>query len=133
MNRFRELHLLRRKILFAVLAKLSRKNEHAVERRAQLVRHVREKLRLVFRSQRQLLGLLFHLPARFFNFAVLGFDFRLLPRQQPRFFLYLFVCVSLKIWKVESSITAFTSPSKSTGKTTMLLGVASPSPDFICT
>ena len=38
---------------------------------------------------------------------------------------------SLKRWKEASSITALTFPSKSTGSTMMLAGVASPSPELI--
>ena len=41
--------------------------------------------------------------------------------------------MSLKRSKDASSITAFTSPSNSTGNTTMLSGGASPSPELIST
>lgn len=41
--------------------------------------------------------------------------------------------VSLKSPKVASSITAFTSPSNRAGRTMMLAGAASPSPEEICT
>ena len=37
--------------------------------------------------------------------------------------------ISLKWWNEASSMTALTSPSKMTGSTTMLIGVASPSPE----
>ena len=52
---------------FRVLRQQLRQDQQAVERRAQLVRHVREELRLVLRGQRELLGLLFErqsAPAR---------------------------------------------------------------------
>src|SRR5688572_3868352 len=205
MDRFRKLHLLVGKVLIIVFCQLPRKNQHAIERRAQLVGHIGQKLRFVFRSKRQLLSLFFHFPARFLNFSVLGFHFRFLPGQQLSFLLQFFVVccnsscwlfnsssdsrsdsaccsscslvffssscwlcssaasdcdccskssvrvlaaivfntipilsvnwsrkvrwVSLNVLKVESSITAFTSPSKSTGRTTILLGGASPRPE----
>src|ERR1051326_5744161 len=49
------------------------------------------KLGLVFRSERQLLGLFFHLPTSFFDLAVFRFDFRFLPGQQGRLFLQFLV------------------------------------------
>ncbi len=91
MNRLGKLDLFVGKIVFTVLGQLARKNQHAVERGAQFVRHVGDKFRFVPGGQSQLLGLLFHLPARFFYLAVLGFDFCLLPRQERRLVLQLFV------------------------------------------
>ena len=39
--------------------------------------------------------------------------------------------MALKAWNEASSMTAFTSPSKSTGSTMMFSGVASPRPELI--
>src|SRR6266699_1477489 len=91
MDCFRKLDLFLVEVGIVVFRKLVRENQHAVERRAQLVRHVGQKFRFVFRSQRQLLGLFFHFPASFFHFAVLGFYFGLLPRQQRGLLLQLLV------------------------------------------
>ena len=46
------------RLLLVILRQLLREDEHAVERRAQLVRHVGQELRLVLRRQCQLFGLL---------------------------------------------------------------------------
>ena len=57
-NGARELDLLEREIAVGVVRELLTQDQDAVERRAQLVRHVGEELRLVFRRQREL-GCLF--------------------------------------------------------------------------
>src|SRR5258708_6895395 len=53
-----KLDLLRTQVVIVVLGQLLRQDEHAVQRRPQLVRHVGQELRFVFRGQRQLFGLL---------------------------------------------------------------------------
>ena len=67
----RELDLLVGEVAVGVLAQLLAEDEDRVERRAQLVGHVGEELRLVFRSQRQLRRLLFEGAARVLDFLVL--------------------------------------------------------------
>ena len=57
-DRLRELHLLGGEVPVAVLRQHLREDEQAVERRPQLVRHVREELGLVLGDELQLLGLL---------------------------------------------------------------------------
>ena len=72
-------------------ASMLRQDQQAVERRAQLVRHVGQELRLVLRGQRQLLGLFFQRLAGLLDFAVLALDFRVLLGQQLGLFLQLLV------------------------------------------
>ena len=48
MNCLGKLHLLRIEIVLSVFGELPREDQHAVQRRAQLVRHIREKLGLIF-------------------------------------------------------------------------------------
>ena len=69
---------LRREVALRVVAELLAEDQNAVERRAQLVRHVREELGLVLRGQGQLGGLLFQRAPRLLDFLVLAFDFGVL-------------------------------------------------------
>src|SRR5579862_1775128 len=67
-----ELDLLPGQIAFRVVGKLLAENQDRVERRAQLMRHVGEELRLVLGCQRKLGGLLFECPASLLDFLVLA-------------------------------------------------------------
>ena len=67
-----EVDLLERQIAFRVVAELLAQNQDAVERRAQLVRHVGEEFRLVLRRQRELGGLLFQRAAGLLDFLILA-------------------------------------------------------------
>jgi PAS domain S-box-containing protein len=62
-----------------------------IERRAQLMRHVRQELGLVLRRESELRGLFFQFLLGQLDFAILPFDFLVLPRQQARFRFKLFV------------------------------------------
>ncbi len=73
-----ELDLLRREIAVRVVGELLAEHQNAVERRAQLVRHVGQELGLVLRSERQLLGLLFQRAAGLLDFLVLALHFDVL-------------------------------------------------------
>ena len=66
-------------------------DENGVQGRAQLVRHVRQKFRLVLRRQRELLGLLFERIARLLHLGILALDFGILLGQQPRLGAEFFV------------------------------------------
>ena len=70
-DRLRELHLLRREVPVLVLGQHLRQDEQAVERRAQLVRHVREELGLVLGDELELLRLLLEAAARELDLVVL--------------------------------------------------------------
>ena len=72
-NRLGELDLLGRQIAVGVLAHLLAEDEDAVERRAQLVRHVGQELGLVLGSQSQLRGLFLQGVAGLLDFLVLPF------------------------------------------------------------
>ena len=65
-----------------------------VQRRSQLVRHVRQELRLVLRSERQLFGLLFQRAAGLLDFLVLAFHFDVLFGELLRFLRQLLVRLS---------------------------------------
>src|SRR6185312_4959436 len=69
-----EFDLLRRQIPLGVLDELLAEDEDAVERRAQLVRHVREELGFVLRCQRELRRLLLDGAARLLDFLILALD-----------------------------------------------------------
>ena len=90
-DRPRELDLFRRQVAVGIRRELLRENEQAVERRAQLVRHVREELDLVTRGERELLRLAFQRLARLLDFAVLALDLLVLLEELPGFFLQLLV------------------------------------------
>ena len=68
------LHLRRGQVLLGVALELAGEDQQAVERRAQLVRHVREELRLVLRRDRQLLGLLLDQALGQLDLLVLALD-----------------------------------------------------------
>ncbi|ABS26438.1 hypothetical protein Anae109_2236 [Anaeromyxobacter sp. Fw109-5] len=70
-HRARELDLLRGQVPLPVLGEHLRQDEQAVERRAELVRHVREELRLVLGDELELLRLLLQAAARELDLAVL--------------------------------------------------------------
>ena len=91
MNRLRELDLLRHQVAGRVLAQLVGQDQQAVERRAQLVRHVREELGLVLGGERELFGLFLERLARLLHFHVLALDLLVLVRKQPGLFLELLV------------------------------------------
>ena len=74
-----------------LLRQLVGQDQQAVERRAQLVRHVGQELGLVLRGERELLGLFFQRLAGLLDFLVLALDFLVLVRQQPRLLLELLV------------------------------------------
>src|SRR4029079_2633918 len=90
-DRLRELHLLRREIALGVAGELVGQDQQAVERRAQLVRHVREELGLVLRGERQLLGLFLQRLPRLLDFLVLALDLLVLVGQQAGLVLELLV------------------------------------------
>ena len=71
-------------IAVGVLGQLLAQDQDAVERRAQLVRHVGQELRLVARGQRQLRRLLLQRAPRQLDFLVLALDLGVLLGQQPR-------------------------------------------------
>ena len=73
-----------RQVALRVLGELLAEDQDAVERRAQLVRHVREELGLVARGERQLRGLLFQRPARLLDFLVLALHLGVLLGEQLR-------------------------------------------------
>ena len=61
-------------IALRVVGQLLAEDEDRVERRAQLVRHVGQELRFVFRGQRQLGRLFLERAARLLDFLVLALD-----------------------------------------------------------
>ena len=67
----RELHLLAGQVAVRIFGQLLAQDENAVERRAQLVRHVGQELGFVLRGERELGGLLLHRAARLLDFLVL--------------------------------------------------------------
>ena len=69
-NCAREFDLFRHQVAVGVFGQLLAEDQDAVQRRPQLVRHVRQKLGLVFRGQRKLAGLLFERAARLLDFHV---------------------------------------------------------------
>jgi hypothetical protein len=71
-------NLLRRQIVVRIFAELLAKNENTIQRRAQLVRHVRQEFRLVLGSEREFFCLLFQSTAGLLDFLVLAFDFDVL-------------------------------------------------------
>ena len=78
-------------VAVGVLAQLVGQDQQAVERRAQLVRHVRQELGLVLGGQRELLGLFLERLARLLDFLVLALDLLVLVGEQPRLLLQLLV------------------------------------------
>ena len=67
-----EFDLLGRQIAVRIFGELLAEDQDAVERRAQLVRHVGEEFRLVFRGQRKLGRLFLERAPRLFDFLVLS-------------------------------------------------------------
>ena len=90
-NRARELDLAGRQIAVRVVRQLLAENQDAVERRAQLMRHVRQKLGLVLRGQRKLGRLFLERAPRLLDFLVLAFDLRVLLGQLLRLLLELLI------------------------------------------
>ena len=90
-NRARELDLLGRQVAVGVVAELLAEHENAVERRAQLVRHVGEEFGFVLRGERQFLGFFFDRAACLLDFLVLAFHFDVLFGELLRFLRELFV------------------------------------------
>src|SRR5579872_4756058 len=90
-NRAGEFDLPRREIAVGVVGELLAENEDAVQRRAQLVRHVREEFRFVLRSECKLRRFLFDGAAGLFDFLILTFDFDVLFGKLLRFLRELFV------------------------------------------
>ena len=91
MDRLGELGLLGGQVAVGVLRELVGKDQQAVERRAQLVRHVGQELGLVLGRERELLGLFFERLPGLLDFLVLAFDFLVLMGEQPGLFLQLLV------------------------------------------
>ena len=91
MDGARELDLLLAQVPVGVLAELLAQNQDAVERRAQLVRHVGQELRLVLGGQRQLRRLLFQGAAGLLDFLVLGLHLDVALGQLLRLLLELLV------------------------------------------
>ena len=90
-NRARELDLLGRQVAVGVVAELLAQHENAVERRAQLVRHVGQEFGFVLRGERQFLGLFFQRAAGLLDFLVLAFHFDVLFGELLRLLRQLFV------------------------------------------
>ncbi len=86
-----EFDLLTRQVAVRVLGKLLAQDQDAVERRAQLMRHVGQELGLVFRRERKLARLFFQGATCLFDFLVLALDFDVAFRQLLRLLLELIV------------------------------------------
>ena len=82
---------LRRQVALGVLRELVGEDQQAVERRPQLVRHVREELGLVLRGQGELLRLLLERLPGLLDFGVLPLDLDVLVGQQAGLLLELLV------------------------------------------
>ena len=80
-----------REVAVRILGQLLAEDQDAVERRAQLVRHVGEEFRLVLRGQRQLGGLFLQRAAGLLDFLVLALDFDIALGELLRLLLKLFV------------------------------------------
>ena len=74
-DRARKLDLLVRQIVVGIVAELLAKDQDAVQRRSEFVRHVREELGFVAGRQRQLGGFFFHRATGLIDFFVLALDF----------------------------------------------------------
>ena len=74
-----------------IVGQLLAENKDAVQRRAQLVRHVGEEFRLVLRRERQLRRLFFERAAGLLDFLVLAFDFDVALGELLRLLLELLV------------------------------------------
>ena len=80
-----------REIAVGVVGELLAQHKNAVERRAQLVRHVGQEFGFVLRGEREFLGLFFDCAAGLFDFLVLAFDFDVLLGKLLGFLRELFV------------------------------------------
>ena len=78
MNGAGEFDLLGRQISVGIVGELLAQDQDAIERRAQLVRHVGKELGLILGGKGEFLGFLFDGPARLVNFLVLALDFDVL-------------------------------------------------------
>ena len=70
-------------VVVGVVFELLGEDQEAVERRAQLVRHVRDELRLVLRRDRELAGLLLDQALRLLDLLVLLLGLDVLLGEQP--------------------------------------------------
>ena len=76
---------------FGIVGELLAEDQDRVERRAQLVRHVGQELRLVLRGQRQLGRLFLERAARLLDFLILALDLDVLLGELLRLLLELLV------------------------------------------
>ena len=90
-DRLGELDLLLVEVAGRVLGQHPRQDQEAVERRPQLVAHVRQELGLVLRGQRELRGLLLEAAAGELDLRVLDLDVAVLLGEQDRLVLELVV------------------------------------------
>jgi hypothetical protein len=88
-DRAHELELLVGQVALIVLGQQVRQDQQAVERRAELVAHVGQELRLVLARERELRGLLLEALARQIDLAVLGLDVAVALLEQRRLLLQL--------------------------------------------
>src|ERR1700730_13302799 len=86
-----EFNLLGSQVAVRVVGKLLAKNQNAIERRAQFVRHVGQKLRLILRGKGQLFSFFFHRSTRLFNLLIFAFHFHVLLGQLLGLLSKLFV------------------------------------------
>ncbi len=86
-----ELDLLRCEVGVGVLGELLAEDQDVVQRRPELVRHVRQELRLVFRSERQFRGLFLDRAPRLLDLAVDAFDLDVALGELLRLLLQLLV------------------------------------------
>ena len=93
MYRSRKLDLLRRQIAFRVVGQLLAEDQDGIKRRAQLMRHIGEELRLVLRSERKLGRLFLQCASGLFDFLVLALDFDVSFGKLLRLLLQLLVCL----------------------------------------
>ena len=75
---------LRMRLPGGVFGELLAEDQDRIERRAQLVRHVRQELGLVLRGERQLGGLFLERVAGLLDLGVLALDLGVLLGEQPR-------------------------------------------------
>src|SRR5581483_204493 len=86
-----ELNLLSVQVAFAVVGELLREDQNGIQRRAQLVRHVRQEFRFVLGSERQLGRFLLDRVPRLLDLAVLALDLGVLLGELLRLGCKLFV------------------------------------------
>ncbi len=90
-NGARELDLLGRQVAIGIVAELLAQNQNAVQRRAQLVRHVGQEFGLVLGGERQFFGFFFQARRGLFDFLILAFHFDVLFGELLRFLRQLLV------------------------------------------